>query len=148
MAYVKFSRKPFEGTFNNLVDDLFTELPVLLSSGFNNTVRKDSVPVNVKEIEKSFQLDVIAPGFDKTDFKVNIEQDILTVSAEKTNEVNEESEKQIRKEYNFRSFKRSFTLDEKIDATNIEASYVNGVLRLNLPKKEAVKQSATEIVIK
>ncbi|MBL7722145.1 MAG: Hsp20/alpha crystallin family protein [Chitinophagaceae bacterium] len=148
MAYVKFSRKPFEGTFNNLVDDLFTELPVLLSSGFNNTVRKDSVPVNVKEIEKGFQLDVIAPGFDKTDFKVNIEQDILTVSAEKTNEVNEESEKQIRKEYNFRSFKRSFTLDEKIDATNIEASYVNGVLRLNLPKKEAVKQSATEIVIK
>ena len=148
MAYVKFSRKPFEGTFNNLVDDLFTELPVLLSSGFNNTVRKDSVPVNVKEIEKGFQLDVIAPGYDKTDFKVNIEQDILTVSAEKTNEVNEESEKQIRKEYNFRSFKRSFTLDEKIDATNIEASYVNGVLRLNLPKKEAVKQSATEIVIK
>lgn len=148
MASVKFSRKPFEGTFNNLVDDLFTELPVLLSSGFNNTVRKDSVPVNVKEIEKGFQLDVIAPGFDKTDFKVNIEQDILTVSAEKTNEVNEESEKQIRKEYNFRSFKRSFTLDEKIDATNIEASYVNGVLRLNLPKKEAVKQSATEIVIK
>jgi len=148
MAYVKFSRKPFEGTFSNLVDDLFTELPVLLSSGFNNTVRKDSVPVNVKETEKSFQLDVIAPGFDKTDFKVNIEQDILTVSAEKTNEANEESDKQIRKEYNFRSFKRSFTLDEKIDATNIEASYVNGVLRLNLPKKEAVKQSATEIVIK
>ncbi|HRE38233.1 MAG TPA: Hsp20/alpha crystallin family protein [Chitinophagaceae bacterium] len=148
MAYVKFSRKPFEGTFSNLVDDLFTELPVLLSSGFNNTVRKDSVPVNVKETEKSFQLDVIAPGFDKTDFKVNIEQNILTVSAEKTNEANEESDKQIRKEYSFRSFKRSFTLDEKIDATNIEASYVNGVLRLNLPKKEAVKQSATEIVIK
>ncbi len=148
MAYVKFSRKPFEGTFTNLVDDLFTELPVLLSSGFNNTVRKDSVPVNVKETEKSFQLDVIAPGFDKTDFKVNLEQDILTISAEKTNELNEESNKQIRKEYSFRSFKRSFTLDEKIDATNIEASYVNGVLRLNLPKKEAVKQSATEIVIK
>lgn len=148
MAYVKFSRKPFEGTFTNLVDDLFTELPVLLSSGFNNTVRKDSVPVNVKETEKSFQLDVVAPGFDKTDFKVNIEQDILTVSAEKMNEVNEEGDKQIRKEYSFRSFKRSFTLDEKIDATNIEASYVNGVLRLNLPKKEVVKQSATEIVIK
>lgn len=148
MAYVKFSRKPFEGTFSNLVDDLFTELPVLLSSGFNNTVRKDSIPVNVKETEKSFQLEVIAPGFDKTDFKVNIEQDILTVSAEKTNEANEESDKQIRKEYNFRSFKRSFTLDERIDATSIEASYVNGVLRLNLPKKEAVKQSETEIVIK
>lgn len=148
MAYVKFSRIPFEGTFNNLVDDLFTELPVLLNNSFNNTVRKDSVPVNVKETEKGFQLDVIAPGFDKTDFKVNIEQNVLTVSAEKANEVKEESEKQIRKEYNFQSFKRSFTLDENIDATNIEATYINGILRLNLPKKEAVKQTATEIVIK
>ena len=147
MAYVKFSRKPFEGTFTNLVDDLFTELPVLLSSGFNNTVRKDSVPVNVKETEKSFQLDVVAPGFDKTDFKVNIEQDILTVSAEKMNEVNEEGDKQIRKEYSFRSFKRSFTLDEKIDATNISASHINGVLILNLPMKTEVKASATEIKI-
>ena len=148
MAYVKFNRKPFEGTFSNLVDDLFTELPVLISSGFNNTIRKDSIPVNVKETEKEFLLEVIAPGFEKTDFKVNIEQDLLTISAETKEETLAENEKQIRKEYSYRSFKRSFTLDDKIDATNIQASYVNGVLVLNLPKKEAVKQSATEIVIK
>jgi len=148
MAYVKFTRKPFDETFTNLVDDLFTELPAMLGNSFNNTVRKDSVPVNVKETERSFQLEVIAPGFEKTDFKVNIEQNLLTISAEKKSEVTEDKEKQIRKEYSFRSFKRSFTLDEKVDATGIEASYVNGVLTLNLPKKEAVKQSATEIVIK
>lgn len=148
MTYVKFNRKPFEGTFSNLVDDLFTELPVLLSSGFNNTVRKDSVPVNVKELDGSYQLEVIAPGFEKTDFKVNIDQNVLTVFVEKETEENAENVKQIRREYSFRSFKRSFTLDEQIDATKIEASYVNGVLVLNLPKKEAVKQSATEIVIK
>jgi HSP20 family protein len=148
MAYVKFTRKPFDETFTNLVDDLFTELPAMLGNSFNNTVRKDSVPVNVKETERSFQLEVVAPGFEKTDFKVNIEQNLLTISAEKKSEVTEDKEKQIRKEYSFRSFKRSFTLDEKVDATGIEASYVNGVLTLNLPKKEAVKQSATEIVIK
>jgi HSP20 family protein len=148
MAYVKFTRKPFDETFTNLVDDLFTELPAMLGNSFNNTVRKDSVPVNVKETETSFQLEVVAPGFEKTDFKVNIEQNLLTISAEKKSEVTEDKEKQIRKEYSFRSFKRSFTLDEKVDATGIEASYVNGVLTLNLPKKEAVKQSATEIVIK
>ena len=67
---------------------------------------------------------------------------------EKTNEIKEETHKQIRNEYSYRSFKRSFTLDEKIDATNIEASYINGVLTLNLPKKEVVKVSATEIVVK
>jgi len=136
MAYVKFNSRPFEGTFNNLVDDLFTELPVLFKNDFNNTERK------------SYQLEVVAPGFEKSDFKVNMEQDLLTISAEKKSEVKDENEKYIRREYSFRSFKRSFTLDEKIDATNIEASYVNGVLTLNLPKKVAVKAAATEIIIK
>ena len=148
MAYVKFNSRPFEGTFNNLVDDLFTELPVLFKNDFNNTERKGTIPVNVKETEKSYQLEVVAPGFEKSDFEVNMEQDLLTISAEKKSEVKDENEKYIRREYSFRSFKRSFTLDEKIDATNIEASYVNGVLTLNLPKKVAVKASATEIIIK
>jgi len=148
MAYVKFNSRPFEGTFNNLVDDLFTELPVLFKNDFNNTERKGTIPVNVKETVKSYQLEVVAPGFEKSDFKVNMEQDLLTISAEKKSEVKDENEKYIRREYSFRSFKRSFTLDEKIDATNIEASYVNGVLTLNLPKKVAVKAAATEIIIK
>ena len=148
MTNVKFNSKPFAGTFNNLVDDLFAELPVLFKNDFNNAERKGFVPVNVKETEKGYELEVVAPGFEKTDFKVNLDQNLLTISAEKKDELKNENQKQIRREYSYRSFKRSFTLDEKIDATNIEASYVNGVLRLNLPKKEVVKQSATEIVIK
>ena len=141
MAYVQFNRKPFEGTFSNLVDDLFTELPLMLNNGFNNSVRKDSVPVNVKETEVSYELEVVAPGFEKSDFKVNLEQQLLTVSAEKQASETPVTEKQIRKEYSFRSFKRSFTLDDKIDATKIEASYINGILRLNLPKQTTVKAS-------
>ena len=90
----------------------------------------------------------MAPGFEKTDFIINLDQNLLTISAEKKDEVNQENEKQIRREYSYRSFKRSFTLDEKVDATNIEASYINGVLTLNLPKKETVKASTTKIVIK
>lgn len=147
MTHVKFARRPFEGTFNNFVDDVFTELPTLFKNEFNYSERKGLVPVNVKENEKSYELEVIAPGFEKADFKVNLDQNILTISAEKKNEVKKESEKQIRREYNYRSFKRSFTLDEKIDATKIDASYINGVLALNLPKKEEVKTSATEIAI-
>ncbi len=141
MAYVQFNRKPFEGTFSNLVDDLFTELPIMLNNGFNNSVRKDSVPVNVKETEGSYELEVVAPGFEKSDFKVNLEQQLLTVSAVKQATETSGTEKQIRKEYSFRSFKRSFTLDDKIDATKIEASYINGILRLNLPKQTTVKAS-------
>lgn len=153
MTNVKFNRKPFEGTFNNLFDDLFTELPALFKTEFNNSDKKGFVPVNVKETDKSYQLEVVAPGFEKTDFKVNLEQNLLTISAEKKNDQIKDSdsyrnEKQIRREYSYRSFKRYFTLDEKTDATNIEASYINGVLTLNLPKKEVVKASATEIVIK
>ena len=78
---------------------------------------------------------------------------MLTVSVEKKSEENKEgvgkatSEKQIRKEYSFRSFKRSFTIDDKIDATAVEASYVNGVLILNLPKKAEVREAVKDIKI-
>jgi HSP20 family protein len=148
MTNVKFNSRPFEGTLNNLVDNLFSELPVLFKNDFNDAATKGFVPVNVKETEKAYQLDVVAPGFEKADFKVNLDDKLLTISAEKKSESKEGKEKQIRREYSYRSFKRTFTLDEKIDATNIDASYINGVLILNLPKKEEVKASATEITIK
>ena len=149
MTQVKFNRKPFEGTFNNLFDDLFSELPVLYKNEQN---WKGSVPVNIKETEKNYIIEVVAPGFEKTDFKISLEQQLLTISTEKKNEVKEDSdnnrnEKQIRKEYSYRTFKRSFTLDEKTDGSNIDAKYVNGVLTLNLPKKEEVKPSVQEINI-
>ncbi len=148
MTHVKFNRKPFEGSFNAIVDDLFTELPAFFKNEFNQTERKGWVPVNVKESGNGYQLEVIAPGMEKTDFVINLDQNLLTISAEKKDEVKGENDKQIRQEYSYRSFKRSFTLDDKIDATKIEASYINGVLTLNLPKKEIVKQAATEIIIK
>ena len=148
MTQVKFSRRPFEGSFNSFVDNLFTELPALLKNDIQQPQWKGVVPVNILENEKDYSLEVVAPGFEKTDFKVNLEQNVLTVSAEKKEEGKEENKKQIRKEYNYKSFKRSFTIDEKIDAAGIEAQYVNGILTLNLPKKEIVKESAKEINIR
>ena len=151
MTNVKFNRRPFEGTFNNIVDDLFTELPALIKNEFNLADRKGFIPVNVKETDKSYLLEVVAPGFEKADFNLNLDQQLLTISAEKNTSASlntDQNKKQIRREYSYHSFKRSFTLDEKIDATKIEASYINGVLTLNLPKKEEVKASPVEIVIK
>ena len=152
MTQVKFSRKPFETTINNLVDDLFSEMPVLFKNGNNQSQWTGFAPVNIKETEKNYNIDVVAPGFEKADFKIDLNQDVLTVSAEKKIEEKNDSnidlkEKEIRREYSYRSFKRSFTLDEKIDADAIEAKYVNGVLTLNLPKKEVVKPASKQISI-
>ncbi|MEO5563398.1 MAG: Hsp20/alpha crystallin family protein [Chitinophagaceae bacterium] len=151
MTHLKFNQRPFEKSFNNLMDDFFSELPVLYKNN-GNQQWNGFVPVNIKDQEKNYVIEVVAPGFEKADFKINIDQDVLTISAEKKDEAKTDSdsnrnEKQIRKEYNYRSFKRSFTIDEKIDSSSIEAKYVNGVLTLNLPKKEQVKASAKEITI-
>jgi HSP20 family protein len=151
MTLLKFNQKPFEGSFNNFVDDLITGLPVLTRNEADQPW-KGSVPVNINETEKSYSIEIVAPGFEKNDFKISLDQQILTVAAEKQNEVKADTdsnrnEKQIRKEYSYRSFKRSFTLDEKTDGSAIDAKYVNGVLTLNLPKKEVVKPSVQQINI-
>ena len=148
MLNVNFKQQPFQGAMNSFVGELFSELPVLFKNDFNNPERKNWVPVNVRETNNSYQLDVIAPGFEKADFKINLDDSLLTISADKKNEEKKESDKDIRSEYSYRSFKRSFTVESTIDATNIDASYVNGVLTLNLPKKEVVKASVKEIIIK
>jgi HSP20 family protein len=123
----------------------------VLNDGYNFLTKQGYVPVNIKESANDYILEVVAPGFEKADFKVNIDNNVLTVSAEKKSEENKEGnavpEKQIRKEYSYRSFKRSFTIDDKIDATAVEASYVNGVLKLNLPKKAEVREAVKDIKI-
>lgn len=150
MTQVKFSPRPFEKSFNNLLDGLFNDLPVIYKNDHHSW--KGNVPVNIVENEKDFSIEVVAPGFEKSDFKINVEQDVLTISVEKKEENIQETEtaskqKQIRREYSYRSFKRSFTLDDKVNAGNIEAKYNNGVLTLNLPKKEEVKASVQQINI-
>ncbi|GAA4751812.1 Hsp20/alpha crystallin family protein [Flavisolibacter ginsenosidimutans] len=108
---------------------------------------KNPVPVNIRETEKEYVLELVAPGMKKEDFSVKIDDNLLTISAEKNEEVANEGEKFVRKEFKFQSFKRSFTLDEKINADGISAQYVNGVLTLNLPKKEEVKPATKQISI-
>jgi HSP20 family protein len=154
MLTVRLNRKPsyrVDKSFDNLVDNFFN-MPAFFNKDFNGFETKGWAPVNVKETDKAFRLELIAPGFEKSDFNISLEADLLTISATKKEENteggNEKESKIIRNEYVTRSFKRTFTIDEKIDATNIEASYINGVLILNLPRKEEVKEAAKEIEIK
>jgi HSP20 family protein len=79
------------------------------------------------------------PGRNKEDFKINVDKGLLTVSYEKKEEAETKEVKSIRKEFSFQSFKRSFSLDEKINAEGIEAKYENGILKVFLPKKKKLK---------
>lgn len=148
MTSVNFNKSPFDKSISTMVDELIGGLPGLFNEGYASQSNQSNIPVNIKENEKGYLLEVFAPAFEKNDFQIKLDDNILTISAERKTEVEvNPKEKQIRKEYKLNDFKRSFTIDEKIDATKIEASYVNGVLKLNLPKKTEVKQKATEIVI-
>jgi len=147
MAIVKFYNRPINKSFNNFMDDFFATVPSILSDDFITPNFRSFTPVNIRETENDYVLELIAPGFHKEDFKINLDNNTLTVSAEMKEETENKNEKFIRKEYKQQSFSRSFTIDEKIDAENISAQYVNGVLTLNLAKKQEVKPPVKEISI-
>ncbi len=105
---------------------------------FFNLGKVMNVPaVNVSETEKEFRLVFAAPGMDKKDFKVEAFEDLLTISAEKEKEEKEEKNGRFnRREYNYSSWTRSFTLPENCDLSKIDANYINGELKILIPKKE------------
>ena len=147
MTLVKFNQKPFERTFNSLFEDLFQNLPAGTMNKDWGNLSNGFAPVNIKETKEGYQVDVVAPGMEKADFKINMDQNLLTISAEKKTEVKNENERQVRQEFSVKSFTRSFTLDESINSAEISAKYENGVLTLNLPKIEEVKQSPKQISV-
>lgn len=132
---------------SNKNGDLF---PSLLSDFFDNNrffgnrwPEKEfnhSLPaVNIKEDGKQFDIEFAAPGFSKNDFKIDVENNVMTVSAEKKEEKNEENKRFTRKEFSYNSFSRSFTLPQTVNAEKIDARYADGLLHLQIPKKEEVK---------
>ena len=147
MTLIELKHHPANGSFNNLMGGFFQGFPSLLKSDFAVNSFSQTPPVNIKEDEENYLLEVIAPRFEKEDFKISLENNLLSVSADRKSEKEVKTEKQLRKEYKHQSFIRSFTIDEKINAENIDAKYVNGILTLNLPKKQAVKPSAKQINI-
>ncbi|MEY3398634.1 MAG: hypothetical protein RL220_1228 [Bacteroidota bacterium] len=105
--------------------------------------------VNVKETEKTFEIEFAVPGYDKGDFRLNVKDNTLTVSCEKNVSAHETGEKYSRREWSYSSFSRSFRLPEVVNANAIEADYTNGVLRVTLPKTvEAKEENAIEVKVK
>jgi len=110
--------------------------------------RKSGSPlVNIRESEKTFDLEVAAPGFKKEDFKLAVDENVLTISAEMKEAKEEKNDRYTRKEFSQVSFSRSFNLPEALETEKIKAVYENGILNITLPKKEEVKSTPKEIKI-
>ena len=129
-------------TVNDLFDGLFNSIPAAAKPRTFNTPS-----VNIHETKDGYHLELLAPGLKKEDFKITFEKDLLTISYEKKDEAENKDYKTLRKEFTVASFKRSFSVDDKINAEAIEAKYNDGILQLLLPKKEEVKASPKEIAI-
>jgi len=133
------SRRSFRPFFMpNLFDDDF--LPVL-------TNRTSSMPaVNIREDEKNYFLELAVPGIEKKDLKIDINEDVLTISSENKSESEESRDGYKRKEFSYSSFCRSFYIPENANRDKIEASYKDGILTVELPKQEEEKNKISRQV--
>ena len=126
--------------------DRFLENDLFDWSNRNYSNTNTTLPaVNIKEDEDGFEVEMSAPGLDKKDFKIELNNSVLTISSEKMAE-NETKEGQqfSRREFSYQSFSRSFSLPESAESEKIEAKYENGILTVNIPKKEEAKPKPTK----
>ncbi len=152
MSLIRFktqdqAQNPFETVFNDFFEGEFLPGRRHQASG--------SVPAaNIKETEKAYHVELASPGMSKADFKIELDEDLLTIRSEKEIKNEEKSEKEengtryTKREFNYTSFVRSFRLPEEVDAENISARYENGILQLEIPKKELEVKKARQIEIK
>lgn len=141
MTLVKF-------TVNPLIDRFFdTDLFDWSSRNYSKT--NTTLPsVNLKEDENGYSIEVAAPGLDKNDFKIEVHNDLLTISSEKNeeNETKNENERYTKREFSYQSFSRSFSLPQTADGDKVEASYDKGILTVSIPKKEEAKPKAPRAI--
>ena len=131
--------RAFSGLMNDFIQNGFSR--VADEPGYMN------VPVNIKDTEKEYELHVVAPGLKKDDFKIQVEKNILTISFEQKEENKEEATKWVRNEYSFRSFKRSFKMNDKVNTSAITAKYEDGILNVSLPKNEQAETQSQVITV-
>lgn len=149
MTVVKFTNGQKNGVLRSPYTDIFGSLfnpdPYLPKSFVSR------VPAaNIAETDSAFQIELATPGLRKEDFKINVEKDQLTISVDKKPEElkGPEGKKYNRREFNFQSFTRTFTLPELADQASIRAEYTDGVLLLTIGKREEAKIQVREISVK
>lgn len=145
MTLVKFANPAKRNGLNPLLSDVF-------ESVFNDSFTDRSVAklpaVNIAETDNEYHIELAVPGLKKEDFKISLDKNALSISVEKTNENTEEAKKYNRREFSYSSFVRTFSLPESADQSNIQAEYIDGVLKINVAKREEARQVTREITIK
>jgi len=140
-------KRTHENWLPSVIDDMFKTDWLGGTSNVNNI--GVSIPaVNITEKDDTFEVEVAAPGKAKEDFNIELDADVLTISATSKNE-NEEQDKKgkyTRREFSYSTFKRAFSLPDSVDNAKIAASYNNGVLLLTIPKKEEAKVQAKRMI--
>lgn len=128
----------------SIFEDLFNDSRLADVSRFGSTLPA----VNIIETDDDFQVEVAVPGKKKEDFLIELNENVLTISSEEKQEKEESSNngKYTRKEFNYTSFKRAFTLPEMVEVENIKATYNDGVLNINVPKREEIKQNSKKMI--
>ena len=125
----------------SVFDDFFKPWNEWFNGGFFGKIQ--AVPaVNITDNKDDYQVSVAVPGMKKSDFKIDVEGNMLTISSEKEESSEEKDARYTRKEYSYSSFRRSFALPEEVNQEKIEASYQDGVLKVMLPKKDEAKKLA------
>ncbi len=133
----------------NLIPAGFDDLFKPWNNWFDNKylVKTMNMPaVNVTENEKEYKLTVAVPGMKKEDFKIDVEGNMLTISSEREESKEQKDEKYTRKEYNYTSFSRSFTLPDDVSRGKIDASYKDGILNVVMPRNEEIKKSSNKSI--
>ncbi|MBT8254293.1 MAG: Hsp20/alpha crystallin family protein [Flavobacteriaceae bacterium] len=126
-------------------------LDEIINDGFGNEIEANPMvngkfpAVNIKENNTAIELEMAVPGMKKSDFNIDLDDSVLTISAESTNENEVKEENYTRREFGFTSFNRSFTLPETIDESQIKATYNDGILNILIPKKEEEKKKVKKI---
>ena len=127
----------------SLFDDFFRPWNEWFDGGVWGRTMK--IPaVNITEQKSEYLVSLAAPGLKKEDFKIAVDGNMLTISSEKEENKEEKDEKYTRKEYNYSSFSRSFTLPEEVNQEKIDAKYEDGVLKISLPRKEEAKKASAK----
>jgi len=136
-------------TFKNLIESFFENDFPMMGNQLNKFIGSTIPSANIKETDENFQIELAAPGLKKEDIKIDLDQDVLTISSEQKEEKTEEKDNYTRREFNYSSFSRSFYLPEIADTDKISAEYKDGVLNILIPKKEsAIKKPQKRIEIK
>jgi len=139
-------RKTEFPTWENVFGNLLANEPVNCAQNFRE-VYGTFPAANIKENENEFQIELAIPGKKKEDFTIDVKENLLTISSE-TKTTKEEPEKNFtRKEFNYESFKRSFKLPVISDPENISATYLDGILKISIPKKESKKELVKSIAV-